>query len=198
VTRRLAVVSVIIAVVMVAAFYVAAWRPQSHHLSQANKALTAAQTKTQQLQSQVATLRGEQKLLPKYQQQLAALTAALPKTPALDQAVDQLNAVSQLSGVSIPAIANTAATSTSATTPGASQGPSSVTVTVSVDGTYPQIRAFIGLLSQTPRLFVVDAINLGGGSGGGSANGLNSPGAIMTAQVTMGMFYTGAPVNTSS
>lgn len=172
-TRRLVVVTAAVSVVLIAAFWFAAWRPTSHQLAAAHKRLSDAQSLQVQLRSQVSELRSEQKNVSSYESELKALQAAVPANASLDTIIDQLTAAAAASGVTLPAVdPSQAANPTASPQKGQKYTVSSLALDITAQGTYPELLKFINLLDSAPRLFVVDnlAMTSGAGAQGISAN----------------------------
>jgi Tfp pilus assembly protein PilO len=192
--KRIFGVAGLAALVLVVAWYLAAFSPQAHDLSKAHKAHNAAEQKISQLQGQVTQLNALKSQIPADQAALSVLDAAIPSSPQLDSTLRQLHAAAESSGVTLSQIspstptANTATSTQSSTssTQGSSSStsgssaPSSITLQMTADGSYPQITNFMTQLSSMPRTVVVTSLNISG------------TGSQLTAQITANIFYTGA------
>jgi Tfp pilus assembly protein PilO len=183
-TRRIAVIAAAAAVLAVVVWYLALYRPQSHALASAHRARAAAEQKIDQLHSQVAALRAEVKHIPSDTARLAILNAALPKSPSLDTALDQLHRTATAAGVVLSAVgpsapaAATHAAGGSPSSPAGSNNPA-ITLNMSATGSYPQLMTFLRGLATMPRALVVDQLSLSGSS-------------QLTASISARIFYTGS------
>jgi Tfp pilus assembly protein PilO len=186
--KRIFGVAGVAALVLVMAWYLALFSPQGRDLSKAHKAHAAAEQKISQLQGQVTQLNALKSQIPADRAALSVLDAAIPSSPQLDNALRQLHAAAASSGVTLSQVSPTTPTTNSASSSqtsstssasGSSAG-SSITLTMTAGGSYPQITGFLTQLSSMPRTVVVTSVNLSG------------TGAQLTAQISANIFYTGA------
>ncbi|MGH9076913.1 MAG: type II secretion system protein GspM [Acidimicrobiales bacterium] len=163
-TRRIAVSTILAAVVLAAAFWFGAWRPASAHLKAADANLVQARQLQAQLVSQVGSLRKASAHMGSYQAQLDSLTASVPASPSLDTAIDRLAKVATVSGVQLVAVDPSSPAPAPAPPPAAgpagSTGPPSIHLQLSLTGTYAQLTSFIDQLDGSPRLFVVHDLTM--------------------------------------
>jgi Tfp pilus assembly protein PilO len=147
----------------------AAWiSPEGSHLTKLRAQQTTLQSQQTALELRIATLKKEKSQLGTDCQQLTTDLTAIPATPEVDSFLTQVSSLAQASGdPSTPSISVTQATAGSS----ASSGVIPVTVTLTLEGTYGQMTAFIQGLDTFPRLFTVTSINVTGGSivSGGTA-----------------------------
>lgn len=177
-TRRIGAVTAAAAVLLVLIWYAALLRPQTAHAKAAHTAYAAAQAKSAELQSQIATLQALLREVPADQARLVTLNAAVPARPALSDLLTQLHQDATATGVQLTAV-TPAAPATSGSTAGTALpgGAHSLAVPLSVTGTYPSLMSFLRRLTSMPRVAVVDGLSLSPTSGG------------MTASLTVRVFY---------
>jgi Tfp pilus assembly protein PilO len=167
--KRIGAFAGIMAVVVIAAWFLLLFRPETKSVSNAHKAKAAAEQKASQLQSEVVSLQGLEKMIPADKQQYGILSAAVPDNPQLALAIDEIRTVATTSGLQIanlnptPPTTSTGAGSSATKTSGGA-GPPSIAVSITANGTYQQSMSFVSGLSALPRTFVVDHITLTGGS----------------------------------
>ncbi|MHB8680563.1 MAG: type 4a pilus biogenesis protein PilO [Acidimicrobiales bacterium] len=149
--------------------YLALISPQSKKLSNLQTQENHLQGQQAQLQAEIAQLRRDKAHMAS---NCAALTKALgeiPGTPSVDSFLQQVTALAVASGdPNTPTISVTQAPSGAAT-----GGVLSITVSLTLQGTYGQMTAFLRGLDAFPRLFTVNTISVTGGpiaSGGGAVN----------------------------
>lgn len=171
--RRIWGVAAAAAVVLVLLWYVAIFRPENHHLTAAHKADAAAQAQITQLQQQVTKLEALKRQIPADNAKLSTLDAAVPATPDLKDVLDQLHNLATTTGCELTAVNPASSGSSSAP----ASGPQSLSLTMSVSGSYPQLMAFFSGLSHLPRAVVVDGASIGQAGGG------------LEAQITSQIFY---------
>jgi Tfp pilus assembly protein PilO len=168
-SKRIGAFAGIIAVVVIAAWFLLLFRPEAKKVSNAHKAKAAAEQKATQLQSEVVSLKGLEKMIPADKQRYAILSAAVPDNPQLALAIDEIRTVATTSGLQItnlsptPPTTNTGTAGSATKTSGAA-GPPSIAVSITANGTYQQSMSFVSGLTAQPRTFVVDHITLSGGS----------------------------------
>ena len=179
-TRRLGAVTGAAAIVLTLVWYVALFRPQSSRLSKAHTAYAAASAKADDLQTQIGTLEALVRQIPADSARLAQLNAALPAAPDLKGLLTQLDALATRTGVQLtslsPATASAAAASTSASS--SAGGTQTVTLPMSVSGSYPALTSFLTGLELMPRALTVNSISL-------SPSGANN----MLASLQTKVFY---------
>lgn len=180
-TRRITGVAAAAAVVLVLVWYVALFRPESHHLSSARQAYAAAEKQVSSLRQQVVSLEAIEKQIPADKARLAQLDAAVPHSPDLRGLLDQLHALATATGVVVTVVSPAApsnSTSTGSTAKSSLGGAQSTQVALTLDGSYQQMAAFLTGLSSMARSVVVDGANISS-----SRHGL-------AAQLTTQIFYT--------
>ncbi len=154
-TRRIGAVAAAAAVVLVLIWYVALFRPQNAHLKSANQAYQQATTQIQQLRTQVATLQAIERQIPADKSKLAALTAALPKSKDLHDALNQLHALATGTGVQLTTVNPAPGNANASGQP--STPYQTVKMAMTVTGPYPATMAFLTGLAQMTRTVVVDS-----------------------------------------
>jgi Tfp pilus assembly protein PilO len=185
--RRRVIIAAVAAIAMIAGFWLAAWSPANRHLAKAHSQLAQAQSLQNDLRQSLLTLQAEQKQVPALRVQLTQLQRAVPSTESMDTIFDQLNSLAAQSGVKIPSVAPSVAgtstggvvTSHGSTAPTkTASGAQAIQLSINVTGTYSQMLNFINRLNSSPRLFVVDALQVSGGT-------------TMSATIQGRAFYTG-------
>jgi Tfp pilus assembly protein PilO len=149
--RRIAVISLAAMLGLTAIWYVLLWSPQSASLkhSRANAATAVQQEQT--LRGQLAALILKRAKLPAAQAQLATLARAVPKTAEVDKLIDDVNGLAKSSGVFLDSL--------SQAQPAITGGAGSMNVTLSVNGSYPQLVDFINRFTTMARLAVIDGVS---------------------------------------
>jgi len=179
-TRRLSVIVAIVAAAMLAAFWFVGWSPATSNLQKAHANATVATGQMTQLRGQVAALLTAERKAPLYRSQLNQLKQAIPDDPSYPTVIDELTSIASSSGVALSTIAPSVTTSASAAT---TSGPATLGLSLSVTGTYSQVLSFLTALQQQTRIYVVDSINLSGGSG---------PGGKLSASINGDVYYANA------
>jgi len=166
---------------LVAALIVfAAWiSPEGSHLAKLHSEQSTLQTQQTALEVQIATLKREKAQLGPDCQELTTNFTEIPGTPDVDSFLQQVTALAVSSGdPNTPSISVTQATTTS----GATAGVTPVTVSLTLQGTYGQMMAFLQGLDTFPRLFTVTSIGVNGGDvvTGGTAVAPSATGYSLT------------------
>ena len=178
-TKRIGVVTAAVAVVLVMAWYIALFRPQSSHLRTARSDYSAAQQQITQLQQQKVSLDAILREKPKDEATLAQLKTAVPTTPDLKTVLLQLHQLAVGSGVQLT-VFNPSNPYASTGPSGAGSSAKAVTLSMTASGPYPAMTAFFTGLAHLPRDITVDTVSLG--AGGGTPSGLS-------ASLSARMFY---------
>jgi type IV pilus assembly protein PilO len=188
-TTRIGIAAGIAAVVLAAAWYIALFRPESHHLKAAHAAHAAAEAQVKTLDAQVTQLKALEKQIPQDRARLQVLKAAVPDTPDLPDALGQLHNAATQSGVTLssvsptppPIVAPASAQSAAGGQPPA-VGPQAISLTLSATGTYAQMMAFMRQLDTIARTVVINTVSLSSGTVG-----------ALTANFTTQIFYAAPP-----
>ena len=181
--RKMALLAGAAVVVVLGAWYLALWQPAGRQLAAARQQLVAAQSSRQQDAWQHAALKAKAAKLPAEEAKAGILAAAAPTGPDIAGVIDQINGIATAAGVSWQSEAQTPSTATTATGK-SSAAPPSLTLTLAVTGTYPQILDFVQRLQAMPRLVVVTTLSLGGSGAASSAPGAPVAAPASTALTT--------------
>lgn len=183
-TRRLQLLSIGAAIILVVIWYVAMWSPQAKNVQKAHKANAAATQKIGQLQSQASQLETLVKQIPADNARFTQLEAAFPENPQFDQALNLLQQAANQTGIIVTSISPSkppAAGAPASSGSGAQAGGvPAVSLTISVQGTTQQLEAFMSALDALPRTVVIDKVSMGGG-------------ASNSASINARIFYDGKP-----
>jgi Tfp pilus assembly protein PilO len=183
-TRKIVAIAAAGAVALILIWYVGLMRPQAHDLAAAHKAHAAAEQKVATLDSQLAGLRALVKQIPADRGRLGAFTAAVPDTPSLDTALNQLHQAATWAGVTLSGVSPSTPAGTtgsaSSSTQAAPGGPA-ITLGLTATGSYPALTNFLRGLATMPRAVVVDNLSL------------TAAGSQLSATINARIFYTGAP-----
>lgn len=182
--RRIPAIAGAVALVLVVAFYFIVWSSEAHDLKSAHRAHAAAELKKSQLESQVVELQGLVRQVPADNAKFAQLQAELPDNPQLDQALHLIHQAAVQTGVLVASIApSTPAGSGSSSAGGATQaGTPAITLGMSGQGTFPQVKAFLSALEGLQRTIVIDKVAITGTTTG-----------LTTATISARIFYDGKP-----
>lgn len=166
-------------VLVVGVWFVGLWSPRTHQVAKLKTKVTAASAQDTQLSVQLAQLQSEAHQLPAKRAQLKRMQAAVPSKTDEPQFILQLNGAAKKAGVDLvtispsqPAVGQSpAGSSTSSASSG--QAPSTVSLSLDVNGTFFSILDFMHDLYALPRIVVISGVSLvpgGAGSSGGSAS----------------------------
>lgn len=169
--RRIGGVTAAAAVVLVLVWYLALFRPESSHLKAAHAQYTQATAQISKLQAEVRGLEALESQIPADKSKLAALTAALPRTSDLQDALNQLHGLATGTGVQLSAVNPTPDVGGTGTSAG---GVSTVRMSLNLSGGYSQTMGFITGLDQMTRTVVVDSATFGSTPDGNISTSLNA------------------------
>jgi Tfp pilus assembly protein PilO len=177
-----------VAVLVVVVWYAAIYSPKNHDLTTAHDDLASARSQQQSLQAQLSNLRGLEANRAKQQATLQKLSAAVPTTPDLAGFILQANDIATQAGV------NWLQVSPSLPAAATGGGPTTINLTMQLEGGFFQVYDYLNRLEDLQRLVVVDAVNINtkGGDTGGSTTD-----PTLTMAVTARMFTRAAPATGS-
>jgi Tfp pilus assembly protein PilO len=148
--RQHVALAVLAAILLVVLFWLLLWQPQRAELTEVEEQIAAQQQQQQQLGLELQRLRMIREEAPEVEAQLAAAEAVLPRSSALPSALRQLQLAADESGVVLQSLSASPPTQL----PNASEGLSSIDVTLQLAGGYFQLVDFLRRVedpSITPR-----------------------------------------------
>jgi Tfp pilus assembly protein PilO len=151
--------AIVAAVLVVALFYMFAYRPQMDLLAEVEVEIAAEQTTQVQLEGEIARLRSVRETAPEVEARLAAAEAIVPRDAALPSALRQLQLAADESGVTLQSVATTRPIPIE----GAVLGLSSIGVSVQMSGGYYQVVDFLRRIEDpaiTPRGLTWDGVTV--------------------------------------
>ncbi len=188
-TKRIVpIAAAALAVLIVLVWYFGFYSPKSHDLSKVHQDTDAAQQSQQTLRAQLSNLRGLEANRTKEQAQLQQLSAAVPATPDLASFILQANDIATQAGV------NWLQVSPSPPTAGTAGAPTTINVTMQLQGGFFQVFDYLNRLEDMQRLFLVDTVNIsssGGGQSGASGGVTSDP--TLSMSITGRMFTRAVP-----
>lgn len=160
------------AVVVAAILYMVLIAPQGKKLGDLHANEAKLQTQQTQLQAEIATLKADKAHMATNCALLAKALREIPGTPDVSTFLNQVTQLAvQTGNPNTPTISVLQAPNGGAASAGGGARP--VQVSLTLNGNYGQMIAFIKGLDSFPRLFTVTAINVTGGpiaAGGGEPN----------------------------
>lgn len=163
-TRRIWAVAAGAALVLVLVWYLAAFRPQSHRLHNANATYTQTEQQIAQLRTKVKGLEALKTQVPHDKAELKRLTAAVPKGPDLKDVLDQLQTLAVTSGVQLTSVNPSMQPTPSNTS--AAGSTQVVQLNLATNGSYPQLMSFVSGLAKLQRTVVVESTTIGSQASG--------------------------------
>ena len=179
-----------VAVLVIIVWYAAIYSPKNHDLSKAQDDLAVAQSQQGNLQTQLGSLRDLEANRAKQQAALQKLNAAVPTTPDLAGFILQANDIATQAGVNWLQVSPTLPTAPT------SGGPTTVNLTMQLEGGFFQVYDYLNRLEDLQRLVVVDTVNLNAKGGDTSGGGTSDP--TLTMSITARMFTRAAPATGTS
>jgi Tfp pilus assembly protein PilO len=197
-TKNIAV-GVLAALLTTALWYTFLLKPTRAQTSKVKADTVAERAKLEPLQAQLAQAQRDASHAAEFKTELASLQLAMPDSPALSAFIRDANGIAAASGVQWQSVTH------ATPTPGTG-GVMSITVGITIKGTYPQVIDYLGRLAGLQRLVVVDSVNFaaagaaatgaGAGSGTGSSGGSTGPfsgASSLTVTISARMFETPGP-----
>lgn len=180
VARRTLVIGLLL-VVLVIAWYVAFYLPQTHKYSSLQAARTSLETTVAQDDARLAQVRTESKHVKAIDHMIAGYKADAPASAQIYTYVKTISGAANATGVTITSLQPGALTADS----GSSY--STIPITAAVKGSYAQLRAFLRSLYALPRLTAINGFSLSGGGPG------NAPGKTLSASFQLSIFTSQKP-----
>ena len=179
-TKNVAV-NILFAVLATALWYQLLLKPTRSQTSKIKADTASEQAKLTPLESQLAQARKDASHAAEFKAQLVSLQAAMPDSPALAEFIRDLNGIAAASDVSWQSVTHAAPTA-------GTDAVMSITVGITIKGTYPQVMDYLGRLAELQRLLVVDNVTFnpastdatsgtGGGSGTSAGGGASHGGS---------------------
>lgn len=193
--RNFLIIGAVAVVAVIALWWVFLYSPLNDDLSSAQAETASAQKQTQDLQTTLAQLESAKKNLPEKQALLNKLDQAVPKTPDLAEFIIQANDIADQAGIDFLSISPGQPTA-------GSTGVSTISLTITLNGSFFQLQDYLQSLENLSRLVVVDSINVSAGatssSGStGSTTGSSSGSGALGVTLTGRMFTRAAPTATT-
>ena len=176
---RTITVSVLVAVVVIALWWVFAYSPARSEASKVSADVDTAKAESRTLETQNKQLEDLKAKAPQIQAELDRLSNAVPEDAHLASFIQQANQIATATGVKWASVAPTE--------PAPTGSAGTIALTISVSGDYYQVLDYINQLENMPRLVVVDQISLT------SATDVNGA-ATVSAALTGRIFTQGAAV----
>lgn len=177
-------------VVLLLVWYFALFSPLAKDLGDTHKKLTAGRQTRQDLRATVARLEELSANAPKQQALLRALNGAVPETPDLAGFILSANEIAAASGIDWLSV--------SPTPPAASAagGPSTISMTIQIQGGYYQVLDYLNRFEGLGRLVIVDGVNVSAKTA--SAAGTGATGATGASGATGATGAAPSPSSSSS
>lgn len=172
--------------------------PQSHKLSSLQAKEAQLQSQQTQLQSEIATLKSEKAHIGASCSQLTKALTEIPGTPDVSSFLQQVTNLAVSTGnpntptisvLQAPGSGAGAASSAAAGAKAAAAGATPVQVSLTLNGNYAQMSAFIKGLDSFPRLFTVTTMNVSGGPIAAAGGGVNPGTAGYALTMTGDVYY---------
>ena len=161
-TKNLAVAALIVVLVLLG-WYRLAYSSMASQVSKANDATQEANTRAKTLETSVRALTPTPKEKAAQQASQRALGAAIPPSPALSTFLRQTDAIQAASGVTFQSI--------TPSPPTMSDGASTISVSINIQGSYSQVTDYLDRLMKLPRLVQVDNVSYTAAAAASATNG---------------------------
>jgi len=169
-----------IALAVIVGIYFFLLAPKSKQLKEQRAQLKEAEAQETSLTATLRRLQSLAQQRPARQAELLRLAAAVPATPDLAGFIISADKIAVDSGV------NWVSVSPAVPAPGAAGAPSTITMTMQIQGGFFQVLDYLNRLEHLERIVVVDSVNL-------TAQDDGSASPPITVNITARMFTTPAP-----
>jgi Tfp pilus assembly protein PilO len=160
------------------AWYRLAYSSMASQVSTANTATQEAETRAKTLQASVRALTPTAKEKAAREASQRQLDAAIPPIPALSTFLRQTDAIQSASGVAFQSI--------TPSPPAMSDGVTTISVSMNIQGSYAQVTDYLDRLMKLPRLVQVDNVSYTAAASASSSNGQATSGGGPTGEVFAG------------
>jgi Tfp pilus assembly protein PilO len=170
------------AVVVCFVLFLAVVSPQGHKLSSLRATESQLQSQQTQLQTEIATLKRDKAQMAQNCAQLNKALTEIPGKPNVDSFLQQVTALAVASGdPNTPTINYTSGPPTSGVTP--------IQITMTLQGNYGQMSAFIKGLDTFPRLFTISSMSVNGGAIAAAGGAINPGTTGYNLSLTGSIYY---------
>jgi len=185
-TKNLAV-GILATLLTAALWYTFLYKPIRAQQSKVKAATATERSKLQPLQAQLAQAQTDATHAAAFKAALQSLQLALPDSPALAAFIRDANDIAAASNVSWQSVSHAPPVL-------GAGGVMSITIGISIKGTYPQVMDYLGRLAGLQRLVVVDGVqfNPAAATGTSTGAGTGAGGAAGSSGGSTGPF-SGAP-----
>jgi Tfp pilus assembly protein PilO len=152
--RPRVLIAIGVVVVLVIAFYLAWWSPESSKLSSVDAQQVAKQQQISQLKARIAQLQLENKVVSQEKQYIGFFGAEIPPAPEQGPLVYQLGQLEKADNVFVSSIG---ASTTQPPAVGSSIG--TIPLSLSLTGSHADVIKFLAALYKMPRLITVQSVS---------------------------------------
>jgi type IV pilus assembly protein PilO len=190
-TRKWSIGTGLLVLLLMVASWFLLLAPQRSQAADLDAQASAVVVENDQLQTQIETLKAEQKDLPQWQAELAAIRTEIPPSPALPGLIRELSNMADKAGVSLVSLTPAAPVTLGdvATDPAAAAAPAGATglvpgslagldVQLAVTGGYFEIQQFVNNLERLQRVFLTTGVTIGEDTAAAAADGTTSAGEL--------------------
>jgi len=162
-TKNLAV-SILAAVLITALWYSFLLKPIRSQASKVKADTADERSKLEPLQAQLSKAQRDAAHAASFKAELQSLQLAMPDSPALSAFIRDANGIAEASGVTWQSVSHSTPTEGVA-------GVMSITLGITVKGTYEQVMDYLSRLDQLQRLVVVDSVQFNAAAASTGTNG---------------------------
>jgi Tfp pilus assembly protein PilO len=161
------------------------YSPLGDDLKSAQDSVSVEERKTQDLDTTLARLTATAKNAPQQQAELRKFDQAIPQKPDLGEFIIQLNKIATSAGIRFLSV--------SPSPPVASGTSSTIALTISIQGSFFQVKNYLTQLESLERLVIIDGVNISAGSGSSTSASATSDATSLSVTLTGRMFTRAAP-----
>ena len=177
---------------VVLAWFFLFYTPLGDDLKSNQDLVSAEEHKTPDLQTTLARLTATAKNATQQQAQLRKFDRAIPQKPDEGEFIIELNKIATSAGIKPLTIAPSPPSAASATSSTSSTS-STIALTLSISGSFFQVKNYITQLESLERLVIIDGLNISAGSGSSTSASTTSDATTLSVTITARMFTRAAP-----
>lgn len=170
---------------VVLAWFFLFYSPLGDDLKNAQDSVSVEERKTQDLETTLARLTATAKNATQQQAQLRKFDQAIPQQADLGEFIIQLNDIATSAGTKFLSV--------SPSPPAASGTSSTIALSISIQGSFFQVKNYLTQLESLERLVIVDGLNISAGAGSSTSASATSDTTSLSVTLTGRMFARAAP-----
>ena len=170
---------------VVLAWFFLFYSPLGDDLKSAQDSVSLEEGKTQDLQTTLTRLTATAKNATQQQAQLRKFDQAIPQKPDEGEFIIELNKIATSAGIKLLSV--------SPSPPSAVGSSSTIALTISIEGSFFQVKNYLTQLESLERLVIIDGLNISAGGGSSTSESSSSDTTALSVTITGRVFTRATP-----